>query len=362
MEADSLPQLRGVRLAGTAPEPAREFWLAHAAFWSAYLAIVFVALLPVTPLAPATLMMNKAAWAAGGFVVTIPLRALYRGLLPGGHAWQLAGVAALGSLVAATVWLTPYALVAGPPSGGTLDPTQAVLRTYLGLAVALAVWSAAYMAAALWRIASAERLARADAERLAHEARLHALRQPLNPHFLFNALASLRTLITENPQRARDAITQLGELLRDSLLDASDDFIPVSQEMNAVSRYLALELMRFEDRLATRVVVDPAVTHRGVPIFAIRSLVENAVKHGRPGRDGRLSIDVFVGTGAGRAIVIRVTNTGLLVRDSQNGTAIGLRNLRERLHRLLPERHDFALAEHAGVVTALLTLRPADAH
>jgi LytS/YehU family sensor histidine kinase len=316
-----------------------------------------MALLPVTPLAPAVLLANKAAWAAGGFVVSIPLRSLYRGVIRSAPPSRLAAVAILGSLVTAAVWLTPYVILAGPPAAGTVDPVSAVLRTYLGLAVALGVWSAAYIAAALSRIAGAERLARANAERLAHEARLHALRQPLNPHFLFNTLTSLRTLITENPQRARDAITQLAELLRDSLSDVSDDFIPVSQEMAAVRRYLALELMRFEERLETRVVVDHAVTHLCVPIFSIRSLVENAVKHGRPGSNGRLVLDISIATARGGGVAIRVCNTGQLLRDSPVGTAIGLRNLRERLQRLLPGRHDFVLAQEDGLVTASLTLQ-----
>jgi len=336
--------------------PDAPFWPGHLGFWLGYLAIVYLALLPVSPLPPGELLLNKAIWAASGVMVSLPLRAFYRRSLPGSRPGSLALVVVTACVGTAGIWLAGFSTVSALHAGGDRPTVAAVAGMYVALVIALLAWSAVYVSSLLWRTAAADRLARTEAERQLREAQLAALRQPLQPHFLFNALASVRALVTEDPVRAREAIGVLAELLRDSLHDGASDFVTVAREVESVSRYLALESMRFEHRLATHVRVDPAAAGHLVPAFAIRLLVENAVKHGHAPKGQPLEVGLRIGLESTGALEVRVENSGSLAAGTATAHGIGLLNLRERLVRLFPRRHSLALEENDGKVVATLVL------
>lgn len=153
--------------------------------------------------------------------------------------------------------------------------------------IALGPGAAPYLAMGLWlylvvagigyAVAGARRAA--ASETLAAQARLAALRNQLHPHFLFNALHTVVQLIGLDPRAAQQAGEQLGGLLRD-VLEQADDLIPLEREWSVVQRYLALEALRLGERLDLHAALTPAALAAQVPVFALQTLVENAILHG----------------------------------------------------------------------------------
>ena len=112
------------------------------------------------------------------------------------------------------------------------------------------------------------------------DAELRALKSQINPHFIFNSLNSVRALIDEDPSRARQAVTQLANMLRYSLQSGSKQTVSFEDELTVVNDYLALEQVRHEERLRLRLDVGPETLRRALPPMLLQTLVENAVKYG----------------------------------------------------------------------------------
>ena len=131
-----------------------------------------------------------------------------------------------------------------------------------------------------------------ELEKLLAESRLNNLRSQLHPHFLFNALNAISAEVEADPRAARRMLEQLGELLRLSLDHAEEQEIPLEDELAFVERYLAIQKVRFEDRLDVSLEVEPEAKHALVPTFVLQPLVENAVKYGIGSRSSRGVIEV----------------------------------------------------------------------
>ncbi len=112
------------------------------------------------------------------------------------------------------------------------------------------------------------------------ELELKTIKSHINPHFIFNALNSIRALVDENPTRARTAITELSNILRSSMQAEKLETVPLERELNIVKDYLALEKMRFEERLTVEMDIDEDTLGQPVPPMMLQTLVENAIKHG----------------------------------------------------------------------------------
>ncbi len=117
-------------------------------------------------------------------------------------------------------------------------------------------------------------------ESMVKELELKTIKAHINPHFIFNSLNSIRALVDENPQRARKAITELSNILRSSMQSDKLETVSLEKELNIVKDYLALENMRFEDRLKVEYDVDEDTLDQPVPPMMLQTLVENAIKHG----------------------------------------------------------------------------------
>jgi LytS/YehU family sensor histidine kinase len=194
------------------------------------------------------------------------------------------------------------------------------------------------------------------------EAELRALKSQVNPHFIFNSLNSLRALIDEDPPRARQAVTQLANLLRYSLQSGQLETVPFEDELRVVNDYLALEQVRHEDRLRLRLDVAPETLSLPVPPMLLQTLVENAVKYGISAlpEGGEISI---VARREGGELRVQVTNPGSLLasEEKQNrlaraggaSTGVGLRNAADRLRLLFGEKATLQLrAQAPGTVVA----------
>jgi two-component system LytT family sensor kinase len=247
------------------------------------------------------------------------------------------------------LWLNASNLLVG---GGLID------------GITLALFSLLFFAVDYWlQLGEQKQKARA-ATALAHQAQLQMLRYQLNPHFLFNALNSIRAMILREPERARQIVTELSEFLRYSLNGRGHEST-VGEEMQAIENYLAIQRIRFEEKLVVTVRVDPAAQQFVLPCFLIHPLVENAVKYGMETSEPPLRLEIEVAA-RGRELLIHVANTGRLAPPAPvapgslpNGTGTGLMNIARRLELAFPGRHRFSLVEQDGWVRAEIVLQPA---
>ncbi len=222
-------------------------------------------------------------------------------------------------------------------------PAALVVLSLLNSSVLMSGWLCLYFFYHLF-----DRYNRLEIEKLrlvasVKEAELRALKSQINPHFIFNSLNSLRGLIDEDPDRARQAVTQLANLLRYSLQSGHLETVPFEDELRTVNDYLALEQVRHEARLRVRLDVAPGVLGCTVPPMLLQTLVENAVKYGiAPAREGgEVTITARCDRGALR---IQVTNPGTLAANG-GSTGLGLRNAAERLRLLFGAHATLQLRE-----------------
>lgn len=177
------------------------------------------------------------------------------------------------------------------------------------------------------------------------QARLQALRMQLNPHFLFNTLNSIASLVHEQPQ-AEEMIEALSDLLRLTLQAPDRQEVTLREELHFLDRYLLIEQIRFGDRLKVEKQIDAAALDAHVPILLLQPLVENAVRHGIESQIAPGLIQV-VAERAGEALCIRVKDNGRGLAASAAGQlreGVGLSNTRSRLKELYGERATFKVA------------------
>ena len=238
----------------------------------------------------------------------------------------------------------------------------------IGATLVVGVWLAIYFGI---RAARSYRQAEIDRWKLqarAEAARLDALKLQLNPHFFFNSLASVRSLISEAPGRAKKMVGRLARLLRTTLQATEEETVPLREELSTTETYLELEKVRFEDRLSWQVDASEEVLGATVPHMLVQTLVENAVKHGVAQRQGGGTIQVEAAVANGSAdengassedetpLRLRVTNPGELGEEAgaERGSGTGLENARERLHLLFGNDASLSL-EQSGPETVTAT-------
>ena len=203
------------------------------------------------------------------------------------------------------------------------------LHLFLGGFIYIFVAGPTYAAAGAARVAQAEATV-ARAEAVATSMQLAALRAQLHPHFLFNALHTVVQLIPMDPVKAAEAAELVAGLLRTAIGEQRDEVL-LDDEWRFVSRYLAVEQIRFGDRLQIRNAIPPDLLDERVPSFALQTLVENAVQHGATPRVAPTEITVSAASGQ-NDLTLAVRNTGDVGRSSNGtGSGTGLARLRARL-------------------------------
>lgn len=192
----------------------------------------------------------------------------------------------------------------------------------------MAIWVLAWHLYHYARQQNAAARENARLQLLAKEMQLDNLTAQLNPHFFFNSLNNIKSLVLEDPMLARRAIDLLSDLLRNALYKRSDQLVTLQEELQLVGDYLELEKLRFEDRLQADIRTDPALTGIAVPPLSIQTLVENAIKHGIAHSIAGGCVTISVARN-GDQICLSVQNPGVLQSSVSGG--LGIRNLRERL-------------------------------
>jgi hypothetical protein len=165
------------------------------------------------------------------------------------------------------------------------------------------------------------------------ESRLQALSAQLQPHFLFNTLQGISTLIAHDPPAAEEMLANLGDLLRELLHRGNRREIPLCDELRILESYLEIARRRFGDRLSVGVVVEKSVADPLVPFFILQPLVENALQHGVGRNAGNGSILISIER-VGNRLVMTVRDDGRAIAAPDPGRGIGLANTRARLSEL----------------------------
>jgi len=249
------------------------------------------------------------------------------------------------------------------------DPTEllegAALRFQLAASIALQmanwsvvflIWLTLYFTALAVREHRSAQLRQSELARALHLAELRLLKSQLNPHFLFNALNTVRSLIADNPARAQNAVTHLANTLRYTLSSRQDELVTLSQEMDIVADYLELESMRCEDRLRIEKQVPADASGVRIPVMLLQTLVENAIKHGiaELPAGGVLRISAAV---KDDMLNLEVENPRPAASTHAAHESVGLRNARDRLRLLFGARASLDLdLSRPAVATARLRI------
>ncbi len=232
-------------------------------------------------------------------------------------------------------------------------PFFELAQVVLAYAPQLLIWSLIYFAWNYFRNYEREEIKNLRLEASKNEIELNSLKAQLNPHFMFNAMNSIRALIDENPELAKKSITQLSMILRNSLIVGKYQFITLEEELRVVRNYLDLEGIRYEERLKSTYEIEPGLLNEQVPPLMIQTLVENAIKHGisKLIEGGRIAISVYR---AQDDFVVEVRNTGSINAATVPLTGIGLSNTRKRLELLYKGQADFEIYKSDEEVIAKL--------
>ena len=195
------------------------------------------------------------------------------------------------------------------------------------------------------QLISEEKLRRLEAEKATMQTELKMLQSQVEPHFLFNTLANVLSLIETDRARASRMLESFTSFLRSSLLTARQESVPLSQEMDLVRNYLAVFDVRMGDRLKYRIELPDHLRDFRVPPLLVQPLVENAIKHGlEPLAEG--GEIVILASQEGALVRISVADNGLGIVEQASGTSIGLENIRKRLELIYGESAGLIIEEN----------------
>lgn len=295
-----------------------------------------------------------------GFVGTLLMREIYRriyGRMPLFPAITLvaAGASLLGGAIIAALVLG-FHQIFGFQRAEVFTPTVTFAIFYFQTGL-LAGWSALYFGIKIaWDSARRDVLL-AKTESGRQRAELQMLRSQMNPHFLFNALSSIRVSLLPAQTDLKRVVDALAAFLRYSLEHRTNDLVPMEKEFEAMVAYLAVEKARYRDEIEIETRIADEAKPVLVPGIVLQPLVENAIKYGRKTSPKPLQIRLTVEQ-AESSLRIEVANTGRWLppdaRDSVGG--VGLSNLRQRLSILYPTNHELIVDEREGWVVVTLHL------
>lgn len=357
----------------SSPEPffgnkIRAFWNLQILGWLAWLGLRGIS--GVANGLPLTFLIPQTISAITGFSLSLILSVCYRALinrrpiLMWGVSFGLAGVAtALWAFIDAWV-----AQIQNPASEAGF--TSLLLGAVYINATSLAAWSALYFAINyfLQLEEQNDRMLRLEAQ--AASAQLAMLRYQLNPHFLFNTLNSISTLVLlKQSEPANAMLSRLSAFLRYTLANEPTAQVTLAQEVETLKLYLDIEKMRFEERLRPHFHIDPAVQRARLPSLLLQPLIENAIKYAvtpqEEGADITLSAQL-----AGQNVRITVSDTGAGLSDravdptsgsATESTGVGLANIRDRLAQAYGEQQRFEVqsgADGGFMVTIEIPFQP----
>jgi len=273
----------------------------------------------------------KAKWSS------LPIKQLLIRLVP-----TILLLAVLYVIINNLKWYTYWSFIVGEDKN-LLDSIlywDPILLTGLRL---MSIWTLAYHLYHYYQKEVITAKENAKLSLITKQAQLDNLSAQLNPHFLFNSLNSIKSLVIENPKVARRAIDLLSDLLRSSLYEKDKDLIPIKNELSLVYDYIELEKMRFEERLQLKTEVEESLLNYKIPALSVQLLVENGIKHGIDLKvEGGLVILKIIKKDTN--IHITVENPGVINQNKSIG--LGIKNLKKRLEIQYKGMANFSLTEN----------------
>jgi sensor histidine kinase YesM len=218
-----------------------------------------------------------------------------------------------------------------------LDFEGQLRNQYILNLIVYVAWMAIYLAVAMQRHRYQAQLHQAQLGEALRAAELRLLQSQLNPHFLFNALNGLRSLIADDPGRDRVAVTQLARTMRYSLASGDENLVSLERELEMVEDYLALESLRLEDRLRIERHIETGARAARLPAMLLQTLVENSIKHGIAQLKAGGVLRIAARLSAGE-LVITVDNPRPQTPAGTESEGVGLRNASQRLRLIFGER------------------------
>ena len=326
------------------------FWILNISGWGGYAVLNY--LIGIAAHDKATDYIGPSLmYAVGGLVITYGLRTIYKA------AWDLRPainllICGIGALVAAVIFagfksfaymhLYEQFSVGDFPISEYFYSWEVTLSVYV-----IGTWSGLYFGIKNYRLVQLQREQVLKATSIAHEAQLRTLRHQLNPHFLFNTLNAISTLVLESENDTADRmLTRLSAFLRSTLDRDPMQKVTLQAEVEALDLYLDLERLRFDDRLQINLEIEEAAFRSLVPSMILQPLIENAVRHATTVSEagglitisGRIEDDMLCLSVADEGP--GVANLGNL--SIRNKSGVGLVNTRERLQVLYGDEHRFS--------------------
>ncbi len=358
--------LRDLRAQGFFADKNRAFWLMQGGGWGAYLLLRTLG--GLANRMGLTFILPTIIVTATGFSLTLLMAAAYRRVIRMNAmlVWTL-------TLVIVTAASALFSLLEVWAHATFYEPGwRPVGIEFLGAilldAAVLGAWTALYFGINYFLLLSDQTRRLEGMAAQASSAQLEMLRYQLNPHFLFNTLNSISTLVLlKQTERANAMLSRLSSFLRYSLVGEREGLATVAQETEALKLYLDIERTRFEERLRTTFDIEPAALAARLPSLILQPIIENAVKYAvTPAEDGAdIAVDIRVlDRGEGPRLVITVADTGpgidfAALRGeapaTTSGTGVGLPNIRDRLAQAYGDDHRFELEpnEPNGVVVLI---------
>jgi signal transduction histidine kinase len=322
----------------------RAFWILQSAGWAGY--FVLRTLSGIANAMGWSFVIHTALLTATGYSITLLMAASYRRLIKLRPlvTWAISIVLVLlasAGFSAIETWSYATFLSPGSRPAG-LQFFSSILLTFS----LLAAWSALYYGINYYLLLEQQTDQLLRLEHQASSAQLAMLRYQLNPHFLFNTLNSISTLVLlKQTERANAMLSRLSSFLRYTLVNEPTGQVTVEQEVETLKLYLEIEKMRFEERLRPRFHIDPAAAQARLPSLLLQPLVENAIKYAVTPQEEGADIAVEARK-IGDKVMLTVQDTGpgadssYTVRAEQS-TGVGLANIRDRLAQAYGANHRF---------------------
>ena len=344
------------------------FWLLQLGGWGGW-AITFYLGMVVWTKPDDTYAVYLPLVATMGMLITLLLRSLYRAVWEKEILWRVVAILA-GSYLAGAVWMAcrvltfrslfPEAMAKEVTKGaGFWSHFEGTTSAFM----VMFVWSALYFGVKFYMMVQEERQRSLKAMSMAHEAQLKMLHYQLNPHFLFNTLNAISTLILDKEtQLANTMVTRLSRFLRYSLDNDPMLKVTVADEVTALKLYLDIEKVRFDDRLKLIFDIDPSARNALMPSLLLQPLVENSIKYAISQAIGGGSIAVAASIYANELVLsVADDGPGLDLRHGKipKGGGVGLANCRERLKEIYGEAQTFRLTStepHGLTITIRIPL------
>ncbi|MEO0438304.1 MAG: histidine kinase [Pseudomonadota bacterium] len=352
----------------------RLFWLLQLGGWASWGATFYLGIL-VWGEPPENYFLYVPLIAAIGMLISLSLRWVYR------FTWErsigIRAFAALGaSYCAGVVWMLCRSTIfmnlfpSEKAKREDLEPASQLayyFESSLSAVSVMLVWSAIYFTIKYYLLSQEEKQRYLKAISMAQEAQLKMLRYQLNPHFLFNTLNAISTLILdENKQLANNMVMKLSRFLRYSLDNDPMQQVTVAEEVESLKLYLDIEKVRFAERLTLHFSIAPDAERALMPSLLLQPLVENSIKYAVSQSIHGGSIAVSATIESGRLqLVVADDGPGLDLRQGRmpKGSGVGLVNTRERLSQVYGDKQSFRLGStepHGLTITIRLPLSYAD--